>query len=265
MHAGLFSISILADFLGGWEIVLILAVVLILFGAGNLPDLARPLSEGLDEFFRAGKSVGKELGQAIEPEQKQSGLVYEALTHDNRSAEFINPHRSDLSELLRAMILFIAQGFGVGRLPFAPGLFGSLVGLLWFAILLAPGIFWLYLAGTVLGLGCSVWLCGVAERILKQKDPPSVVLDEIIAIPVCFLVWVASHWSRQGQMPALESFFTARTWFLTVLIFVLFRILDVLKPWPIRPLQDLPGGWGITADDLLAALCVALITLFLVV
>lgn len=163
------------------------------------------------------------------------------------------------------MILFIAQGFGVGRLPFAPGLFGSLVGLLWFAILLASGKFWLYLAGTIFGLGLSVWLCGAAEKILRQTDPPSIVLDEVTAMPVCFLGWVAIHWFRLEQMPTLETFFTAQTWLPTVIIFGLFRIFDVLKPWPIRPLQHLPGGWGVTADDLLAAICVALGSLLFIV
>ena len=86
--------------------------------------------------------------------------------------------------------LFVAQGFGVGRIPFAPGTFGSLVGLAWFALLLTGYNLWAYFGGTLLGLALSVWLCGAAERILGKKDPGSVVLDEIAAMPVCFLPWV---------------------------------------------------------------------------
>ena len=56
-------------------------------------------------------------------------------------------------------ILWIAQGFGVGRIPFAPGTFGSLVGLLWFAVLLSPGNPWLGLGGMLAATVLSVWLC----------------------------------------------------------------------------------------------------------
>lgn len=158
-------------------------------------------------------------------------------------------------------ILFLAQGLGVGRIPFAPGTFGSLVGILWFLTLLADGNFWLYLAGMIAGIALSVPLCGAAERILQQKDPGSVVLDEIVALPICFLPWVARDWFRHQQMLSPESFFTARTWFVTATIFALFRLFDILKPWPVHQSQRLPGGWGVTVDDVLAAVYVALLTL----
>jgi len=162
------------------------------------------------------------------------------------------------------MIVWLAQGFGIGRIPFAPGTFGSAVGLLWFITLLATKNLWFYLAGTAIGIGLSVWLCGAAERILKQTDPSSIVLDEIVAVPVCFLSWVAREWFRQGQLPALEVFFNARTWYITLITFALFRLFDIMKPWPIRQSQRLPGGWGVTIDDLLASVYVALLTLIVV-
>ena len=74
------------------------------------------------------------------------------------------------------LILFVAQGFGVGRIPVAPGTFGSVVGLAWFALLLAAGNLWVFISGTILGLVVSVWLCGAGETILGQTDPGSVVL-----------------------------------------------------------------------------------------
>lgn len=165
---------------------------------------------------------------------------------------------------MRGLTLWLAQGFGVGRIPVAPGTFGSGVGLLWFLVLVRTGNFWLYVAGLILGIILSIWLCGAAEKILKQTDPSSVVLDEIAAIPLCFFGWVASDWFRRGQMPEPETFFSSSNWWCTLLILGLFRVFDILKPWPVRQSQNLPGGWGVTVDDLLAALYVIPLTLVFV-
>lgn len=157
--------------------------------------------------------------------------------------------------------LWLAQGGGVGRLPLAPGTWGSLVGLLWLVLLTATDNLWLFLGGTLLGLALSVWLGGVAERVLGQTDPGSVVLDEIAAMPVCFLPWVARVWFQHGALPSPDNFFASGNVSFTLILFVLFRVFDVLKPWPVRHSQRLPGGWGVTLDDLLAAGYVALIAL----
>jgi phosphatidylglycerophosphatase A len=151
---------------------------------------------------------------------------------------------------MNSLSLWVAQGFGAGRIPVAPGTFGSLIGLLWFFILLRTGNFWLYVLGTFLGLALSVWLCGKAERILNQTDPGSIVLDEISAMPLCFLVWLGVPWFARGEWPAPK-------WPLILIIFALFRIMDIAKPWPIRRTQNLRGGWGVTVDDALAAIYVA--------
>ncbi len=198
------------------------------------------------------REFGKATGEATSEYEKESGSVYEALTHDNHTAEFVYPRKLDFSAV-STVILFIAQGFGVGRIPFAPGTFGSIVGLLWFAFLSWPGNIWIYLTGTVAGVLLSVWICGVAEKILKQTDPASVVLDEIVAVPLCFLVWVAASFFRDGQMPPPEFFFGPDNWLLTLGVFAAFRFFDVIKPWPVRQSQKLSGGWGVTMDDVLAA------------
>src|SRR5271170_393685 len=78
------------------------------------------------------------------------------------------------------MKLWIAQGFGVGRIPIAPGTFGSIVGLGWLALLLCVPSWPLFIAGNAAAVALSVWLCGEAERMLNKKDPGSVVLDEIV-------------------------------------------------------------------------------------
>jgi phosphatidylglycerophosphatase A len=152
------------------------------------------------------------------------------------------------------MKLWIAQGFGVGRIPIAPGTFGSIVGLGWLALLLCVNSWPLFIAGNMLAVALSVWLCGDAERILNKKDPGSVVLDEIVAIPLCFTGWLATAWWPQHHWPGVE-YFCAR-WPSSIGVFALFRFFDVLKPWPVRQSQRLPGGWGVTVDDVLAAVYV---------
>jgi phosphatidylglycerophosphatase A len=158
-------------------------------------------------------------------------------------------------------IIWIAEGFGVGRIPVGPGTFGSLAGLIWLALLIRLGHPAIFFVGLIAGLAISVVVCGAAERISGKKDPGSVVLDEIVAIPICFIPWFCSEYARLGAMPATDFFLRSRTWWLTLVLFALFRLFDIWKPWPIRPSQKLRGGWGVTADDVLAAVPVALLSL----
>jgi phosphatidylglycerophosphatase A len=157
--------------------------------------------------------------------------------------------------------LWIAQGFGIGRVPFAPGTFGSLLGMLWFGLLLQTGSLWLFLAGTLAAIALSVWLCGEAEQLLGRKDPGSVVLDEIAAVPVCFLAWVVVLLGKTGSLPEFSYFFSAQTLPSTLGVFVACRVFDIAKPWPVRQSQSLPGGWGITVDDVLAGFYVNAVVL----
>ncbi|HOC00594.1 MAG TPA: phosphatidylglycerophosphatase A, partial [Verrucomicrobiota bacterium] len=89
-----------------------------------------------------------------------------------------------------ALVLWIARGFDVGRAPVAPGTFGSVVGLAWTLVLVATRSVWWYGLGVAAGLTLSVVVCGLAERILRERDPGSVVLDEITALPLCFAGWI---------------------------------------------------------------------------
>jgi phosphatidylglycerophosphatase A len=159
------------------------------------------------------------------------------------------------------VLLWIAQGFGVGRIPVAPGTFGSLVGLLWFVLLLQLKSFGVFLAGGIIGLALSIWLCGAAEQLLNRKDPGSVVLDEIAAVPLCFVGWIVLEMRHSVSLPAAGYFFSASTWLPTLGVFVAFRLFDVLKPWPVRQSQSFPRGWGITVDDVLAAVYVNVVVL----
>lgn len=152
--------------------------------------------------------------------------------------------------------VWIAEGFGSGRIPVAPGTFGSVVGLFWFAVLLWTGGFWFYVAGALGAAGFSVWCCGLAEKALQREDPGSIVLDEIVAVPLCFFAPLLSEYLRSGQLISAGFFWGSQGWYVTVTGFGLFRLFDVWKPWPVGKSQELPAGWGVTTDDLLAAVYV---------
>lgn len=129
----------------------------------------------------------------------------------------------------------------IGRKLPAPGTWGSVAGLLYFTVFFHP----LGLVGTLvfsaLGAYFAVALCGEAEFRMGKKDPGEVVLDEFVAMPLCFIGWRA----LPEPLPA---------WAVFIAGFALFRLFDILKPFGISRLQSLPGGWGVVMDDLAAAL-----------
>ncbi len=162
------------------------------------------------------------------------------------------------------MILFIAQGFGVGtRLP-APGTWGSLLGLGLFVLLVGPGNYFVYLGATVLSILVSVPICTLAERALGRKDPGSVVLDELTAMPLCYLGWVTHAWLAIGNCSWGTMFAQPGAGLTFGLGFLVFRFFDILKPWPIGAIQQLPRGWGVVLDDVLAAFCTATVLLIVI-
>ena len=135
----------------------------------------------------------------------------------------------------------------IGRMRKAPGTWGSLAGLVYFTLF----FYQLGVCGTLffsaVGIYVAVAFCGEAEFRLGKRDPGEIVLDEVIAIPLCFLGW-----------PVLLG--VAPPWVIFIAGFLLFRFFDVFKPLGIARLQHLPGGWGVVADDVAAALatCAAL-------
>jgi len=154
--------------------------------------------------------------------------------------------------------VWIAQGLGVGLAPFAPGTFGAALGVGWFLALLLPGSAWVYIGGAAATVAASVWFCGAAEKAIGQRDPGSVVLDEICAMPICYASWMFLLWRRHGVLPAPADLFHDRNWIIVAAIYGAFRFFDIAKPWPVYQSQSLPGGWGITVDDVLAAVQVNL-------
>jgi phosphatidylglycerophosphatase A len=116
----------------------------------------------------------------------------------------------------------------------------------------SPALYW---TAAVVAALAAVWVCGKAETILGETDPPSVVLDEIVALPFCYAATVLS-WQTAGIWPGPRQFLLGHAG-LALAVFALFRVFDIAKPWPIRASQRLPGGWGVVVDDVLAALCVS--------
>ena len=128
----------------------------------------------------------------------------------------------------------------VGRWGKAPGTSGSFLGLLCFAVLL-PRFDPIGLVALTIVLGwIAVGICGEAEKRLGQTDPGMVILDEFVAMPLCFVGWQPLAVIVPG-------------WSLLAAGFLLFRLFDITKPLGISRLQKLPGGWGVVVDDLAAA------------
>ena len=135
-------------------------------------------------------------------------------------------------------VLLLAFGFGTGLAPRAPGTVGSLLGipLAWSTLALELHL-QLILAGVLFAFG--IWLCEEAEKRLAVHDHPGIVWDEIIAmylvllaLPLSLVFWISGY--------------------------LLFRLFDIWKPWPIRDLDHrLGGGLGTMLDDIFAALYAA--------
>ncbi len=127
------------------------------------------------------------------------------------------------------LILFVAQGAYSGRSPFAPGTAGSVVGVLLY-LCIAHQPLWGYLLACGATILIGIWSAGRAEKLLGRKDDGSIVIDEIAGFLVSMIL-------------------VPRGWAWIAAGFFLFRLFDVVKPWPVKRLQDLHGGPGIVLDD----------------
>lgn len=149
--------------------------------------------------------------------------------------------RTGLPPLHPAALL--ATWFGSGLLPWAPGTWGSLAALPFAWVIMAyTGAAGLLIAALVVfAVGC--WAAGRVERASGVKDPGFAVIDE-----------VAGQWLTLVVAPLDPLFYLAG--------FLLFRLVDIWKPFPIRHIErNVPGGLGIMADDVAAALYAALVLL----
>lgn len=139
--------------------------------------------------------------------------------------------------------LFIATGFGSGYIPKAPGTMGSLVGVLIVVALI-------YLNNTIplqtsliiaalISAVAGIWASFEAESILKEHDPQKVVIDEVCGQIITYIL--IAPYMMNSQFPVIS-------WLLFG--FILFRLFDIWKPYPINRLQNLKGGWGVMVDDI---------------
>lgn len=140
--------------------------------------------------------------------------------------------------------LLLATVAGVGYAPVAPGTFGSIaaVGMGWLLLHFTGWPAWSLAVAAVVLTPIASLACGVIEREMKIEDPGFIVVDEVV-----------------GQWLALALVRPERPldWLGAL---ALFRVFDVLKPWPIRRLEKIPNGWGVVADDFAAGAC-AMITI----
>ena len=143
------------------------------------------------------------------------------------------------NKVLSRLSFLWSIGFGLGQLPFAPGTFGTLLAipLCWFGSFL--GLFWHIVFWLVL-LVLSIISSSNTANELKLKDPGCIVCDEVVGF---WLVLLVVPWQIYWVICA----------------FLLFRLFDIFKPWPINLIDKSNSGWSIVADDLAAALFVVLI------
>ena len=141
------------------------------------------------------------------------------------------------------LITFCGVGFGSGLSPKAPGTFGSAFALLFVPIWLViglPATIGVIILMSVVG----IYICGKTAELMGVHDDGRIVWDEFAGQSITFLPVL--YW---GQM----------NWFWLFTGFILFRLFDIWKPWPIRVAdRQLGGGFGIMLDDILAGLIAAL-------
>lgn len=126
---------------------------------------------------------------------------------------------------------WIATFLGIGKIPFAPGTWASLASApLFYPLIDYPLI---HIGTLVVVYFLGVYTTGEYAKNIGQIDPSSAVMDEVLGMGVAMLA-------------------IPRPWPFVVMAIILFRLFDIWKPFPIRRIEQLPGGWGIMTDDLVA-------------
>jgi phosphatidylglycerophosphatase A len=150
---------------------------------------------------------------------------------------------SDQRALLHHPAGWVACGFGSGLSPVAPGTAGTIAALLpWLALRELPLVY--YALALVLAFALGVWVCRWAVNALHVKDPAAVVWDEFVGLWIALapLMWVPRGWM----------------WIFAG--FILFRIFDIWKPWPVSWAdRHVAGGMGVMLDDVIAGIYAAIV------
>ena len=137
-------------------------------------------------------------------------------------------------KLYSFLVYNLATGFGSGLSPVAPGTMGTIVGVVLYALFF-PFSYLAQLIFVVVSIAVAIYVSGWLAESEGGKDPQIVVADEIVGLFTTFLF-----------LPYRPD------WIIVVAGFALFRVFDIWKPWPIKKFEDLPGGYGIVLDDVVA-------------
>lgn len=141
------------------------------------------------------------------------------------------------------VVLLVAEGFGLGRIPKAPGTWGSLWGIpIGYVMINQQWSIGMSAIAAILMLLPGIPLCDKAAKLRNRKDPGSVVWDEMAAFPIVFSLAIDHSWNL---------------WLVLGLGFGLFRLFDIWKPWPVKVFDRIEGGAGIMLDDTVAGVIAA--------
>jgi phosphatidylglycerophosphatase A len=144
----------------------------------------------------------------------------------------------NFKELIKRPACFLGLGFGSGLAPVAPGTFGTLAAIPIYLLMQNLSLI-TYLVLTTIAFIVGIWICQQSADWLGKEDPSAVVWDEIVGYLITMIA-------------------APTGWLWIVIGFVLFRIFDILKPWPISLAdQKLHGGFGIMLDDVIAGIMAA--------
>lgn len=146
---------------------------------------------------------------------------------------------------MKSTAWLIATWFGCGKWPWGPGTAGSIGALIvaWALVSIFAVHPWHFTVLAALMTPAGIWASTATARSAGNKDPQIVVVDEVLG-----------QWITLAAVPAFE-------WKWVLAAFVLFRLFDIAKPWPVRRFESLSEGTGIVADDLAAGVYGALVLL----
>jgi len=143
-----------------------------------------------------------------------------------------------------SLVINLATLGPIGYLK-APGTWGSLAGVGWYVFIFFNVDTTVALVIAAFTTYIAVGICGEAEIRLQKHDPSEIVLDEMVAIPICFI-----------GIPVIQH---PEPWIIALIGLAIFRFFDIIKPLGIKRLQNLPGGAGIVMDDIAAALATCIV------
>ena len=143
---------------------------------------------------------------------------------------------------MKNITLIIATGFGLGNSQILPGTLGTLLGIIPAIFILSQSLIF-QIAYCFIIIFFGFLICDKAAKIIGEKDPSCIVADEFCTLPITVIGFSDPIFILSG--------------------FIFHRFFDILKPWPIKKFEELPGGLGIILDDFLSAIFALIINMIL--